>query len=87
MYESCVVSVKGTITPALGTTFGSSKDHASNTLSDGSNSITLFVSKYAKFVNETVPSGEKTVTGIVGRFTDDKKDELQLTMRNMNDIK
>lgn len=87
MYESCVVSVKGTITPASGTTFGSSSQHASNTLSDGSNSITLFVSKYAKFVNETVPSGEKTVTGIVGRFTDDSKDELQLTMRNMNDIK
>lgn len=87
MYESCVVSVKGTITPASGTTFGSSSQHASNTLSDGSNSITLFVAKYAKFVNETVPSGEKTVTGIVGRFTDDSKDELQLTMRNMNDIK
>lgn len=86
-YESCVVSVKGTITPASGTTFGSSSQHVSNTLSDGSNSITLFVAKFAKFVNETVPTGEKTVTGIVGRFTDDKKDELQLTMRNMNDIK
>lgn len=86
-YESCVVSVKGTITPASGTTFGSSSQHVSNTLSDGSNSITLFVAKFAKFVNETVPTGEKTVTGIVGRFTDDKKDELQLTMRNINDIK
>lgn len=82
-YESCVVTVKGTITAEKGTTYGNSETHANNTITDGNDSMTLFVSRYATFINETIPTGEKSITGYVGRFND----TFQLNIRNLNDVK
>lgn len=83
-YEFCVVTLQGTLTgPSGATTFGKSDAHQSNTLSNGGKSVIVFVAKYATFINEKLPTGNVTLTGIAQRFNADR----QLIIRNMSDVK
>ena len=81
-YESTVVTVQGTITSDNGK-WGSSSSHQSNVLAKDGSEIVLFISRYSSFVDEAVPSGEVSVTGIVGI----NKDTKQLIVRNLDDVK
>ena len=81
-YESTVVTVQGTITSDNGK-WGNSSSHQSNVLAKDGNEIVLFIASYSNFVDEAVPNGEVSVTGIVGI----NKDTKQLIVRNLNDVK
>lgn len=85
-YESRLVTVTGTITSPNGF-WGSSTANQNNTLTSGAESLTLYVAKYATFVTEAVPAGEKSVTGIVGQYSTATATTYQLIVRNLNDIK
>lgn len=78
-YESTLVKVLSA-TISGGTTYGTN-----NVLTDGSaspNTITLYTAAGATFTGATVPTGAKTVTGIVGVFNTTK----QLMLRNTTDV-
>ena len=78
-YESTLVKVLSA-TISGGTTYGTN-----NVLTDGSaspNTITLYTASGATFTGASVPTGAKTVTGIVGVFNTTK----QLMLRNTSDV-
>jgi DNA/RNA endonuclease YhcR with UshA esterase domain len=78
-YESTLVKVLSA-TISGGTTYGTN-----NVLTDGSaspNTITLYTAAGATFTGASVPTGAKTVTGIVGVFNTTK----QLMLRNTSDV-
>lgn len=85
-YESTLVTVTGTITSPNGF-WGSSSANQNNTLTKGSESLTLYVAKYATFVSEAIPTGEKSVTGIVGQYSTASSATYQLIVRNLADVK
>lgn len=84
--ESTLVSVPGTIT-SPNNLWGSSAANQNNTLTSGSDKITLYVAKYSTFVTTAVPTGTKTVTGIVGQFSTVSTATYQLIVRNLDDVK
>lgn len=85
-YESILVTVNGTITSPNGLWGGS--QHQSNTLTNGSDNIALFVSSYSAFKSTAIPTGEKSITGIVGQNTTVLSSPVyQLIVRNLSDIK
>jgi hypothetical protein len=78
-YESTLVKVLNA-TISGGVTYGTN-----NILTDGSanpNTIALYTAAGATFTGSTVPTGAKTVTGIVGIFNTTK----QLMLRNTSDV-
>jgi hypothetical protein len=78
-YESTLVKVLNA-TISGGVTYGTN-----NILTDGSanpNTIALYTAAGATFTGATVPTGAKTVTGIVGIFNATK----QLMLRNTSDV-
>jgi hypothetical protein len=82
-FECCVVSTSGVITGGSGaTTYGNATAHQTNTLTDGSNTIDLFVARYATFINDPIPSGTKQVTGIAQSYNNTP----QIIIRNLNDV-
>lgn len=85
-FESTVVTVTGTVTSPNGM-WGSSTANQNNTLTNGSDQITLYVTKYASFVATAIPVGEKSVTGIVGQYSTSTTATYQLIVRNLDDIK
>jgi len=84
--ESTLVTVTGTITSTNGF-WGSASAHQSNTLTSGSDVLTLFVAKYATFVTTAIPTGVKSVTGIAGQFSTATATTYQLIVRNLDDVK
>jgi len=85
-YESRVVTVTGTVTSPNGF-WGSETANQNNTLTKGSETLVLYVTKYATFVTQAIPTGEKSITGIVGQFSTTTTATYQLIVRNMSDIK
>lgn len=85
--ESTLVTVTGTITSPNGF-WGSATANQNNTLTSGADALTLYVAKYSTFVTTAIPTGEKTVTGIVGQYTTVVTSPVyQLIVRNLNDVK
>ncbi len=84
--ESTVVTLTGTITSPNGN-WGSTTANQNNTLTSGTNQLTLYVAKYATFVSTAVPTGEKSVTGIVGQYSTATAATYQLIVRNLDDVK
>ena len=83
-WQSTLVTVQGEYIPKLDTgTFGADKKATTNTIKDGETTINSYVSGYAKFYSETVPTGVKTITGIAGV----NNNTPQLNIRNVDDIK
>lgn len=85
-YESRLVTVTGTVTSPNGF-WGSAAANQNNTLTKGSETLVLYVTKYATFVTQAIPTGEKSITGIVGQFSTTTTATYQLIVRNMSDIK
>lgn len=74
IYESCLVKIVNA-TASGGSTFGS---NGNRDLRDGTGSMKLFTGSTSTFINEPLPTGAKTYTGIVGRFGS----TIQLRLRN-----
>ncbi|HRZ96060.1 MAG TPA: DUF5689 domain-containing protein [Paludibacter sp.] len=85
-YESRLVTVSGTVTSPNGF-WGSASANQNNTLTSGTETLVLYVAKYATFVTQAIPTGVKSVTGIVGQFSTSTVTTYQLIVRNMSDIK
>lgn len=84
--ESTVVTVSGTITSPNGN-WGLATANQSNTLTSGTDILTLYVAKYATFVTTAIPTGVKSVTGIVGQYSTATATTYQLIVRNLDDVK
>lgn len=84
--ESTLVTVTGTITSPNGF-WGSATANQNNTLTSGADALTLYVTKYSTFVSTAIPTGEKTVTGIVGQYSTATNTVYQLIVRNLDDVK
>jgi hypothetical protein len=81
-YESTLVTISNTpITRSSGTTFVVGTN-GNCTLNDGTGTMTLYSTSTAKFGASTLPTGNKSVTGIVGVFNTTK----QLSIRGLSDI-
>lgn len=87
-YESRLVTVTGTLTSGGGGTwYSGTAAGQNNKLTSGSDELVVYVTKYATFKSETVPSGVKTVTGIVGQYSTTTATTYQLIIRNTGDVK
>lgn len=87
-YESTLVTVMGTLTSGGGGTWYSGTGAGQNNkITKGSDELVVYVTKYATFKAESLPTGEKTVTGIVGQFSTPTVASYQLIIRNLNDVK
>ena len=84
-HESRLVTVTGTVTSPNGF-WGSASANQNNTLTSGSETLVLYVAKYSTFVTQAIPTGIKSVTGIVGQFSTTTTITYQLIVRNMSDI-
>lgn len=85
-YESTLVTVSGEIVAAREDgKYGDStkKSHTTNTIKDGDATIESFVSKYSAFCGETIPTGEREITGIAGI----NNNKPQLNIRNASEVK
>lgn len=83
-YESTLITITGTITSEnTNGTWGSSSKNQNNTVTKDGETMTAFVARYASFINEVIPTEEKQITGIAGRFDD----TYQIIIRNLNDVK
>ena len=85
-YESTLVTVSGEIVAAREDgKYGDStkKSHTTNTIKDGDATIESFVSKYSAFCGETIPTGEREITGIAGI----NNSKPQLNIRNASEVK
>ena len=87
-YESTLVTVTGTITSGGGGTWYSGTGSGQNNKieKDGS-SLVMYVIRAATFKSEVVPTGEKTVTGIVGQYSEKVPQNYQIIIRNLEDVK
>ena len=82
-WQSTLVTVQGEYVPKLsGGTFGSSNAATTNTIKDGDDVVNSFVSRYAKFCSTQVPTGVKSITGVVDCY----QNTLQLNIRSAADI-
>ncbi len=84
--ESTLVTVPGTITSPNGV-WGNAAANQNNTLTSGADQLVLFVAKYSTFVAIAIPTGVKSVTGIVGQFSTPTVPTYQLIIRNLDDVK
>lgn len=82
-YESTLVTVTGTVTSASGTWYSGTSSGQNNTITSGTDKIISYVTKYATFAKNTLPNGEKSITGVAGRFNT----TYQINIRNLNDVK
>lgn len=83
-YESTLVTVQGEIVAALASgKYGVSTKHTTNTIKNGDATIDSFVSRYAAFCNDDIPSGMKTITGIAGKDSN----KPQLNIRNTSEVR
>jgi DNA/RNA endonuclease YhcR with UshA esterase domain len=75
---------ESTLVKVMGATFssGSGSYSGSNTLNDGTSTITHYVASSATFASSPYPTTAKNYTGIVGRFNTTK----QISIRNLNDV-
>ncbi|MEG1187023.1 MAG: DUF6359 domain-containing protein [Bacteroidales bacterium] len=82
-----LVTVTGVIESTYTTWGGTS--HQSHKIVSGENSVETFVSKYAKFKSEALPTGEKAFTGIVKAHKKSGSTTVttQVNIRNLDDIK
>lgn len=74
-WESTLVKIDNA-TISGGSTYG-----GSTTVSDGTNAIPMFTQSFATFANQFLPTGEVTLTAIIGDFNG-----VQLNMRNLDDV-
>ncbi len=87
-YESRLVTVTGTLTSGGGNTWYSGTGSGQNNkIASGTDELVLYVTKFAAFKAEVVPTGEKSVTGIVSQFSNATSTTYQLIIRNMADVK
>jgi len=87
-FESTLVTITGTITSGGGGTwYSGTTSGQNNKITSGSDELILYVTKYALFKADVIPTGEKSVTGIVGQFSTATSVVYQLIVRNMNDVK
>lgn len=87
-YESRLVTVTGTLTSGGGNTWYSGTGSGQNNkIASGTDELVLYVTKFAAFKAEVVPTGQKSVTGIVSQFSNATSTTYQLIIRNMADVK
>lgn len=87
-FESRLVTVNGTITSGGGGKwYSGTAAGQNNKLTSGTDELILYVTKYATFKDTATPSGEKSVTGIVGQYSTSTATTYQLIIRNLNDVK
>ena len=87
-YESRLVTVSGTLTSGGGGTwYSGTAAGQNNKITSGADELVVYVTKYATFKAETIPAGEKSVTGIVGQYSTATATSYQLIIRNLNDVK
>ncbi len=79
--ESTIVTVTGIVT-SPNNLWGSAAANQNNTLTNGADALTLYVAKYSTFVTTAIPTGEKSITGIVGQYNG----TVQIIVRNLNDV-
>jgi len=84
--ESTLVTVSGSVTSPNGF-WGSASANQNNTLTSGTDALTLYVAKYSTFVTTAIPTGVKSVTGIVGQYSTATSTVYQLIVRNLDDVK
>ncbi len=86
--ESRLVTVTGTITSGgEGKWYSGTATGQNNKLTSGTDELILYVTKYAAFKDSQTPTGEKTVTGIVGQYSTATATSYQLIIRNLDDVK
>ncbi|MDD2997373.1 MAG: DUF6359 domain-containing protein [Paludibacter sp.] len=87
-FESRLVTVTGTITSGgEGKWYSGTASGQNNKLTSGADELIMYVTKYATFKDSAVPTGEKTVTGIVGQYSTATATSYQLIIRNLDDVK
>lgn len=87
-YESRLVTVNGTLTSGgSGTWYSGTGAGQNNKITNGADELVVYVTKYATFKAETIPTGVKSVTGIVGQFSTTTATSYQLIVRNLADVK
>ncbi|MEA4852582.1 MAG: DUF5689 domain-containing protein [Paludibacter sp.] len=87
-YESRLVTVSGTLTSGGGGTwYSGTAAGQNNKITSGTDELVVYVTKYATFKAETIPTGVKSVTGIVGQYSTATAATYQLIVRNLNDVK
>ncbi len=87
-YESRLVTVTGTITSGGGGLwYSGTAAGQNNKIINGADELVMYVTKYATFKSDTTPTGEKTVTGILGQFSTTTSTTYQLIIRNLSDVK
>jgi hypothetical protein len=83
-WESTLATVRGTVeSGGGGTWYSGSAGGQNNKFKSGTDELTLYVTKYAAFKSSPTPTGEKSVTGVVGQFNG----TVQMIVRNLDDIK
>ena len=88
-YHFCVVTTEGTLSGAS-TVYGNSSAHTTNTLTDNGQKLDVFVSKYATFATQTMPTSRVSITGIAQppySTTEAPSATPQIIIRNLNDVK
>ncbi|MBV5343524.1 hypothetical protein JZU68_07925, partial [bacterium] len=87
-YESRLVTVTGTITSGGGGLwYSGTASGQNNKITSGADELVMYVTKYATFKSEATPTGEKTVTGVLGQFSTTTATTYQLIIRNLSDVK
>jgi len=76
IYESTLVKISNATFSGTGTLSGS------KTIADATASITHYTASTATFASSTIPTGAKTITGVVAVFGSTK----QVSIRNLSDI-
>lgn len=74
-YESTLVKIVAATIQAG--TFSGNKGLSD--ASDGTNTLKLYTSASASFASQTVPSGAKNITGVVGQFSNTKQVQIRTT--------
>ncbi|MDR1739143.1 MAG: DUF5689 domain-containing protein [Bacteroidales bacterium] len=83
-YNYCVVITEGTLS-GPSATYGNASQHQTNTLTDGGNTLDVFVSRYSTFVTTTMPTATVKVTGIAQVYGTEPVTN-QIIIRNLNDV-
>lgn len=81
VWESTLVQINNVTFPA-GIFYDASGNKGNVLISDGTASITHYTTKDASFILTSLPTGSKTITGILGQYNNTK----QISIRNLNDI-
>lgn len=76
LWESTLVTIQNAVIGGSGTTYGSTQ-----TITDVNGSVNHFTRSAATFFGTTLPSGNKSFTGVIGNFNG-----YQLQIRNLSDV-